>query len=431
MKTKYSLVLALTSLILPSGLMAQGYTLEQCRQMALENNHQLQNAQLEIDAAKQMRKEAFTHYFPTVSAAGMTVNANTSMAQMDIPVPIPGVGSLPVAALKNGTIAAVTAVQPVFAGGQIVNSNKLARIGEEADVLKKAMSEDDVIKGTETYFWQIVSMKEKLKTLDLLDEQLKQIHHEVKTAVDAGVATRNDLLRVELQQQQLKSNRLKLDNGITVTTLALAQYIGVKDSVVDLEYTDFVKPATPTDYYVSPTEAVYQRSEFKLMQKSVEAGNLKARIEMGKNLPSVGVGAGYAYHDFTDKDNKFGMVFASVSVPITKWWGGSHAVKRQKIQVRQAENHRDNTKELLEVQITKIWSELNEAYQQIVLAESSITSATENMRLNTDYYEVGLSTLTDVLDAQTLLQQSRNLFTDACAAYQLKLTEYRIATGRL
>ncbi|MGL4327904.1 MAG: TolC family protein, partial [Tannerellaceae bacterium] len=332
MKTKYSLVLALTSLILPSGLMAQGYTLEQCRQMALENNHQLQNAQLEIDAAKQTRKEAFTHYFPTVSAAGMTVNANTSMAQMDIPVPIPGVGSLPVAALKNGTIAAVTAVQPVFAGGQIVNSNKLARIGEEADVLKKAMSEDDVIKGTETYFWQIVSMKEKLKTLDLLDEQLKQIHHEVKTAVDAGVATRNDLLRVELQQQQLKSNRLKLDNGITVTTLALAQYIGVKDSVVDLEYTDFVKPATPTDYYVSPTEAVYQRSEFKLMQKSVEAGNLKARIEMGKNLPSVGVGAGYAYHDFTDKDNKFGMVFASVSVPITKWWGGSHAVKRQKIQ---------------------------------------------------------------------------------------------------
>ena len=410
------------------GIKAQNLSIDECRNLAIENNNQLKNARLEIKASKETKKEAFTKYFPSVSGNAMAVNANTSMVKADIV--IPNLGELPVGMMKNGKAAAVTAVQPVFAGGQIVNSNKLADIGNDVAELQLDITENDVIINTEAYFWQIVSMKEKLQTIDMLDKQLSNIYKDVKVAVEAGVAMRNDLLRVELQKQELASNRLKLENGINVVSLLLAQYIGKPDSVFNISYEDFSSPVTPESVYIPPFEAVTERNEYKLMQKNVDAGNLKTKIEIGKNMPSVGVGAGYVYHDMTGRNNSFGTVFASVSVPVSDWWGGSYAIKRQRIKTKQAVIEKENGRELIEVQIMKTWNDLNESYKQIALAETSIASAEENMRINTDFYTVGLSTMTDVLDAQTLLQQSYNRLTDAYTDYKLKMTEYLIATNR-
>jgi hypothetical protein len=48
--------------------------------------------------------------------------------------------------MKNGTIGSLMAVQPVFAGGQIINGNKLAKVGEEVSRLQLQLSENEVEK---------------------------------------------------------------------------------------------------------------------------------------------------------------------------------------------------------------------------------------------------------------------------------------------
>ena len=151
---------------------------------------------------------------------------------------------------------------------------------------------------------------------------------------------------------------------------------------------------------------------------------------MGENLPTVGVGAGYFYDDIISQKHGFGAVFVSVSVPITSWWGGSHAIRKQKLQVKAAEYSRQNANELLLVQMRKLWNELEESYKQVKLSEESIATAEENVRLNTDYYKAGTVTLSDLLDAQSLLQQSRDQYTGDYTAYLIKRTEYLQATGR-
>ena len=203
---KYKLLMVLPAFMF-AGINAQIMTIDECRTQAIENNKQLMNARLEMDASKETKKEAFTNYFPTVSATGMAINANTEMVKMDAEVPI--VGELPMSFMKNGKAASVTAIQPIFAGGRIVNGNKLAEIGNEASGLQMEITEDEVIINTESYFWQIVSMKEKLITIGLLDKQLENIYNDVKNSVEAGVAMRNDLRRVELQRQELESTKLK------------------------------------------------------------------------------------------------------------------------------------------------------------------------------------------------------------------------------
>lgn len=105
---------------------------------------------------------------------------------------------------------------PVFAGGRIVNGNKLAKVGEEAASLQQKLTEDEVIFTTSSYFWQVVNLQEKLETICSIQEMLNRLHKDVETAVEAGMTTRNDLLRVQLQIQDVASNRLKIENAITV-----------------------------------------------------------------------------------------------------------------------------------------------------------------------------------------------------------------------
>ena len=185
------------------------YSLKDCYRIAIENNRKLQNARLSVDVARQTRKEVFTNYFPEISGMGTWFNANHGLARTDISTSNllpPELGamlppellsvlpaSVPVSLLKNGTVGGITATMPVFAGGRIVNGNKLAKVGEEAASLQQKLTEDEVIFTTSSYFWQVVNLQEKLETICSIQEMLNRLHKDVETAVEAGMTTRNDL----------------------------------------------------------------------------------------------------------------------------------------------------------------------------------------------------------------------------------------------
>lgn len=432
MKTSFISLILFAGLLpaLPAG--AQGLTLEACRAAAVEHNRTLRDSRYELEAARQTRQEAFTNYFPQINASGGAFQAQHGLVQADFGVAIPQLGSmnLPISMAKRGLFGSVTAVQPLFAGLKIVTGNRLARLGEEVSRLQLQKSEGEIREQTDTYYWQIVSLKENLSTLDAVERQLNEIHRQVELSVKAGLVTANDLLRVELRQQEVASNRLKVENGLKVSKLLLAQHIGADWKGFDIAQLSFGDPETPDRYYIPVEEALDHRAEYQLAEKNVEAQLYQKRMERGKLLPTVGVGAGYLYYNVTDKDVDDGMVFAQVSVPISAWWGGAHALKKARIREEQAENDRLQAREMLAVEIEKSWCDVQEAYAQIQLARRSVTSATENLRENRNFYQAGTAPLTDLLDAETLYTQSRNNLTSAYAAYRTSLARYLRVSGR-
>lgn len=413
-------------LSLPAYGQTKTYTLEECRTLALSQNASIKNTRNNMEAARQIRQEAFTAYFPTVSAAGTGFNADKGMAQMTL---VPG---MEMSLLKNGIAGAVTATQPIFAGGQIVNGNRLAKVGEKVSKLQMEQSENEVGLTTEQYFWQVVTLQEKLKTVQAVDTMLQRLCREVETAVDVGLVTRNDLLQVQLKRNEAESTRIVLENGIAISKMLLAQYIGIEDAdfTLSADIRIGTLPEYPANLYRAPTASLALTPEYRLLQENVEANKLKQKIEVGKNLPTVGIGAGYVYHDLMDNDRAFGMVFATVSVPISGWWGGSHAIKRQRLQVRNAENDLTDKSQMLIIRMQKAWRDVEDAYRQLSIANKSIDQSEENLRLNDQYYRAGTTRMSDLLQAQSLYQQSRDRYVDAYSAYRIKTTEYLQATGR-
>ena len=427
---------------------SQTYTLEQLKDSALQNNIAIRSARHTIDAAQQQRKEAFTKYFPSVSGTGLWFNANKGMAKMDIDpsgMITPEMGAtlsqifpaealaalanpISVSMMKNGTIASLTAVQPVFAGGQIINGNKLAKVGEEASRLQLQLSENEVEKTTEEYFWQMVSLQEKMKTVNTVEALLADIAKDVDVAVRAGVALRNDLLQVQLRQNDIESSKLKLTNGLSILRLLIAQYCGLRDTsfTVSLPQEETMA-ALPQ---LNPDEALLATPEYQLLGKQVEAASLQKKIAVGENLPTVAVGAGYNYHNLLDNDRSFGMIFATVSVPISDWWGGSHAIKRKKIEQQKAEEQLADNSELLKIRMQKARNDVEEARQQLAIAQRSVEQAEENLRLNRNFYQAGTTKMSDLLEAQMLYQQALDKKTDAFANCQNKLLEYRQSMGQ-
>ena len=429
---------------------AQTYTLQQLKDSALHNNIAIRNARLDIEAAQQQRKEAFTKYFPDVSATGVWFNANKGMAQTTVnpseAMPPALATTLPqmlppdmlaalaspinVSMMKNGTIASLMALQPVFAGGQIINGNKLAKVGEDVSQLQLQLSENEVEKTVEQYFWQLATLQEKMKTIDAVDTLLADIHKDVDVAVRAGVAMRNDLLQVQLRQNEVESQRLKLQNAMSILRLLIAQYCGLHNEQFEIESGGFRDVSSSLPIKQDHSLALLGTTEYQLLDKQVEATRLQEKITLGQNLPTVAVGAGYNYHNMLENDHTFAMLFATVSIPISDWWGGSHAIKRKKIEHQKAIDQQNDKAQQLQIRMQNAWNNVVEARQQLDIAKRSIEQAEENLRLNRNFYHAGTAKMSDLLEAQLLYQQSLDRHADAYAQYQCMLLEYRQATGQ-
>lgn len=424
------------------------YTLSQLRDSALASNISIRTARYDIQASDLQKEEAFTKYFPSVSATGVSFRADRSMlnetlkpSEMISPdlaaflasiLPPDILTSLnnpiSISMMKKGTIGSVIAMQPIFAGGQIINGNRLAEVGRQASRLQLNLAENEVEKTTEQYFWQLASLQEKLKTIETAISYVSDINKDVSVAVKAGVATKNDLLQVQLRQNELESQKLKVINGISLMKMLIGQFCGLNNTDFSIQFDS----ANPDDLpeRLDHIQALFQTREYQLLEKSVEAARLQKKLAIGQYLPTVAVGAAYNYHNLLKNDRTFGMVMATVSIPITDWWGGSYQIKRKEIEVNKAIEQQQDKAAMLQIRMQNAWNKVEESYQQLHIAKRSIEQAEENLRLQRDYYKAGLTNMSDLLQAQLLHQQTLDRYTDAYSEYQMAIMDYRHSVGQ-
>ena len=416
------------------------YTLEQLKQLAVENNYSLRSARNAIQQSKEVKSEALTKFFPQISAMGLGFQNNKPMIDVDIELPDAIAGLIPqglipanISLMKKGLYGSVSAVQPVFMGGQIINGNKLAKVGIEASELQMEVSADQVELTTEQYYWQVVTLKEKLQTLATVHDMLEQLEKDVSNMVRVGAVNRNDLLQVQLRKGEVETTTLEVENGLTTVCQLLAQHVGKSNETLDVAMPEGFSvgtvPNMPIALRQDHQSALAATPQYRLLEKNVESHNLQHAMAVGSNLPSVGVGASYSYNDWFGK-NSNAMIFATVHVPISGWWGGSHNIKKKSLALQDAKEQMEDNGQKLIIRMNNAWAAVETSHKKLLIAHDAIEQAEENLRLNKDYYRVGSTKMSDLLLAQEQYQQSRDRYTDAYADFQTKQLEYRQATGQ-
>ena len=448
MKTRLAFIL---TLLLATNLMAQEVdsinrlSVIDCIDLALQNNISLKNNQLEIEKARATKKEAQTLYLPTVSAQALTFDAINPMLSF-------GIEDIDNALVrqtlynlyaqygqllgletsysfaKNGTLLNAMATEPIFAGGRIYHGNQLAKLGIEAAEYQAKIKEDEICLQTESLYWQIISLQEKITTLDLLDQLLDTLDKDLKGAIEAGLMMPTDQFKVTLKKNESQLNRKKAEDGITLLKMLLAQYIGIDWKNMVLTDTLGLE-SDPISYYKEASAAVAQRNESQLLDLSLKAEKLKKKMTLGEALPSLLVGGSVNYHTILENSKPNAMVFALLQVPITDWHKTSFKLKKHDLDMEIAENNRRNFTEMMEMQTNQAWFNLEQSQLRISMAQAALHDAEANLKITQDYYEAGLVSLSDLLEAQTQLKHSRDELSDSRIEYRLNLVKYKQLTS--
>ncbi|MGN1240836.1 MAG: TolC family protein, partial [Paludibacteraceae bacterium] len=439
-------------------------TLDSCLQLARKNNPELRKAALEVEKAKQVKQQAFTNYFPQVSASALGYHALNPL----VDIGLTDIGNANtrellqalyeefgaslglqnhLALFQYGYTVGVSAVQPVYVGGKVVAGNRLAKVGVQAAELQQEVQERDVLEEVEESYWLIVGLQEKQQTVEAVAALLDTLHHTVQTAVNAGLALPTDLLQVEIKQSEIRRTRLQLESGLRLAKRALAVAIGV-DSV-EITGDAGVSPAGSserTDWvcseYTNKACALSVRDtvgmppalspEHDLLALQVKAAQLQKRMVLADALPQVAIGANYSYGNFQadilrdglGSKTGNGLLFVSVKVPLTEWWDTGHKLKEHSLAVEQAKIEQEHLSEMLDLRTQQVRDQLQQSILMVSEQEQVLHKAHQNYQLMQANYQAGMATLTDLLTAQTTLLKAQNDLTDAIIAYRVSARRY-------
>ena len=329
-------------------------SLEECRNLAINNNKELQMARLHQQGAHYQRKAAFTKYLPKISATGMYMRTGdevsllsdeqrNSLTHLGDAVQIPG---LPLNALgeklndalrtdtRNMTAAAIMLTQPVYMGGKIRAYNKITNYAEQIAGDQAELQLQNLIVEVDETYWKIVELHSKKELAEGYIKLIQTLDSDVTQLIDEGFATKADGLSVKVKLNEAKVTLIQVDNGLSIMRMLMCQLCGL-DMDTDLILADESATEAVTD--LMPAEADFNawhgRPELRMLEKSIKINEEKVKIARSEFLPSVALTGGYllsnpsVFNGFEKKFNGTWNVGVAVNIPILTWGERSYKAK--------------------------------------------------------------------------------------------------------
>ncbi|MBP6423708.1 MAG: TolC family protein, partial [Tidjanibacter sp.] len=335
--------------------------------------------------------------------------------------------------LNNPYLAGVSIEQPVYMGGKIHSAYRMARIGDELAALNVCLTEEEVIVETDRAYWTYVQTLELRKSAGAYKAVVEEFLRTVSNAVEAGMKSRNDLMKVQVQLNRAELQLQRADNGVQLSRMNLCQMVGLpldSDIVPSESFGDETAPAAAgTD--------ITARPEYTMLCKQVELKRQEQRFIQSDFLPSVGVRGGY-YYTYGMKingqplfDNGGFSAMIAVSIPLFHWGEGMNKVRAAKAETAMAELQRDEMAEKMELEAQQALNAVNEYILEVRLTESALSQAEENMQTSGNFYEAGMEPISDYLEAQAIWQNASAEYIAARAKLAISRSEYMKAAGLL
>ena len=453
-------ILLLTFVVTVSCMHAQRMlTLEECRNLAIQNNKELQISGEKIKMADNEKKAAFTKYFPQLSANGAYMWNQKDINLLDMGAlssslssSLGGLAQLPMIQhlmsgvndmqhldVQNIWVGNVSLVQPVFMGGKIVNYNQITKFAKQlAESMNNLQLQDLIYKTDETY-WQVISLVNKKKLADAYVDLLRKMDSDVTAMIYEGVATEADGLSVKVKLNEAEMAQTKVENGLALTRMLLAQICGLsleEDlSLADEKLDNF--PVETTQASADLNEAFMNRNELRSLDLATKIYKRKERIALAEMLPNVALAANYFVTNpnvFNGFKNDFAGMFnvgVMVKVPLSGWWEGTYRRNSAKAETRIKTLEWQDAREKIELQVNQSVYKVNEAGKKLIASSRNMENAEENLRRANFGFEEGVIPALNLMEAQTAWVSARSSLIDA--QIEVKITEVYLskALGKL
>lgn len=318
--------------------------------------------------------------------------------------------------------------QPIFAGNRFHYARQSADLLLQISKLNADADKDEVVFTIIQSYINYYKLRQNQKILAQNLEDIENKLVEIKKFEGQGLATKNDVLRFELEKSNMKLSAIELDNNRKIVNYNLNILLGLPDStVIEEEDIDYQLSANASLEELLAT-ALKDRKELAGLQYRQKLSDINLKKTQDERLPTLSAGGNlYFINPSGNIIPKNGSYLAPFVVGITVGWDISSLYKNKskltesKIRRQEEADNYEITRDRIKTEVNQSYLQYKQALEKITVLQEAIAQASENERIMESKFRNNLATTTERIDAQTLLYQARiNLElskSDATASY--------------
>lgn len=430
-KKSCGIILLLISVFNINSAAQQLLSLEQCRQLAIENNKALKIASEQEKIAYYNKKDALTKFFPEIQFLGgymhnqknlHLISSSAIPSAIPLPVPIGEISSIPIpdnirdgiwkmgeVDIKNIWAGGFNLTQPIFMGGKIIAYNDLRSYAEELAKTMKETQMTDVIVEVDNAYWQVVSVANKRKLAGAYVELMKKMDSDISAMEQEGIVTKADRLSVNVKLNEAEMTLTKAENGLSLAKMLLTQICGLEISdeiTLQDENLDNLIINGENETMPNIDEALTNRTEIRSLELATKIYGKQEKIAQADFMPNLAFTANYLWTNpnlFDGFEKKFGGMWnvgVVLKVPLN-FVSSSAKLNAAKAETRIKRFELAEAKEKITLQINQSVYKLNEANKKLASTQKNTEKADENLRYANAGFEEGVIAASDVMAAHT------------------------------
>ena len=389
-------------------------TLEEALQIALSENVSVKVADMEIEKTGYAKKGTYAALFPSIDLSASyqrTIKKQAMFMSM-------GEGQEPMkieVGMYNTINASGSVVMPLV-NAQLWKSLKISGMDVELAVEKARNSRLETVTQVKNAYYAVLFSKEALKVYNDVYENALANLAEPQKKYDAQKASEFELVRAKTTVEQAIPNVYNAESSIILALWQLKAVLGV-DLEMELDVAGCLADySTQMFYDIHQHDNPSLDANSTMKQLAIQAEMLAETVKLQKfaNIPSLAASFNFSYmsmaNDVAFKEFPwipYSTAGLSLSIPIFAGGKRYQAIRQAKNQYEQVKLQAENTERQLMIAVRQSLNTMEMNMKSYYAAQNAVASAQKAYDIAQASYEAGMSTLTELNDAQLALTQTR------------------------
>lgn len=403
-------------------------TLEQCIDIALQNNPGIAQKKWNIKTAQAEKDIAQGRLWPEIGVVGGYTHYRDD--RLITPRRPGGLDALQFTdELVSGDLVLS---MPLYTGGKIENEVKATEQIIQSTQHQLLRNRRELVFNVSNIFYSMLGQQAVINSLTFSQKALEEHLKIVAELLNAQKAARVDLLRTEVRLADIEQQLLRERNVLSIQHALLANLLGLDQQD---KYFEIEGELTEVDFSTSIDQriasAFKNRQDYRSLEARVNAQQRTLGIAKAGRLPEISLRASYGNQWDADssQDNEVGQVGILVAIPLFEGGRIAAGVRREYSRLRAKKEVLRELQLQIRLELETSVSNIESTSSRIDVTKKAVEQSKESLRIESEKYDYGKGAIVDVLDAQSAMLESQKNYYRALAEYNTALAQFRLAAG--
>ena len=434
-----------------SGHAQESYTLQQCLGYAVEHNSNVKKSAYDQEKAERARQEVLGALMPQINgSAGLNDNLKKAKFIMPnfmnnfLPEKMRDPNASEYMTIEMGTKYSANAglsLNQQLLNMSLFNTLDIAKVSKQMAELGALSTEEDVIAQTATLYYGVqvtqYAASQMLRSVELVEQMLRMM----EVDYSSGLVKKVDVDRLKVNLTNLKTQQSAIESGLEVQKNLLKLQMGFEvTEPITIPPLDLSLPAQQEIAVVaSPTFEPVRHIAYKQLEQRERMAKLQERAKKYEYLPTLSLALKLQYNHMSDQlfggATNYGcptaMVGVSLRMPIFS--GGSRLakVRESHLDLLKAQEDLHALDQSLRMANLNASLKLKDTQRTISLQEDNQALAEQVFDLAQKNYNLGVASLSDVLNASQSLVQAQMSYASALGDYMKAFIDLKKSRGEI